>query len=176
MKTRRKKIKIMPHDRKILVETYLKYALPLEQLEARPAELHAFVREFNRHTGLKHTECDLLHYMRTERKNGDWVKLGKGCPKPPQLPELSGDEIEALVIIFEENVAILGECSDGIAYDPEKSEILVRSFFEHTGRGLPAHQIVPKLTALRKRGLLTKVSDMPQPSESGYDDQLDEPA
>ena len=170
MKTRRKKIKVLPHDRKVLVKVYLKYGLPIEQLEARPAELTAFTKEFNRLTRLKHTQGELLHYMRTERKNGNWVRLGKNCPKPPELPEMSGDDIEALVVIFEENVAILGNCSDGIAYDEEIVELLEKSFFEHTGRGLPAHQIIQKLTQLRKRGLLTKVSDMPQSDDSGYDD------
>jgi hypothetical protein len=170
MRTRRKKIKVLPHDRKLLVKVYLKYRLPIEQLEARPAELAAFTKEFNRLTGLKHTEHELLHYMRTERKNGDWVKLGRNCQPPPPLPEMTGDEIEALVVIFEENVAILGRGSDDIAYDPEISELLVKSFFEHTGRGLPAHEIIRMLTALRKRGLLTNVSEIPQSDSSGYAD------
>lgn len=36
MTTRRKAIKVLPHERKLLVKLYLKYRLPIEQLEARP--------------------------------------------------------------------------------------------------------------------------------------------
>jgi hypothetical protein len=90
---------------------------------------------------------------------------------------MTAEKIEALVMIYEENVAILGQGTDNIAYDSDISELLVKSFFEITGRGLPAHQLMQKLTALRKRGLLTKVSDMPQPEEdSGYDDAQRESA
>ena len=86
MSTRRKSIKIMPHDRKLLVKLYLKYRLPIEQLEARPAEMAAFAKEWHRISGQKQSEGELLHYMRNERKCGRWVKLGKNCPPPPPLP------------------------------------------------------------------------------------------
>jgi hypothetical protein len=168
MTTRRKSIKLLPHERKLLVKLYLKYGLPIEQLEARPAELGAFVAEWRRISGQKHSQGEVLHYMRNERKCGRWVRLGKNCPAPPPLPEMSTEEIEALVVIYEENVAVLGQGSDAIAYDDEITEHLVKSFFEMTGRGLPAHQLVRKLTALRKRGLLTKVSDMPESDESEF--------
>lgn len=176
MAPRRKSIKILPHDRSALVKHYVKHNLPIEQLEARPAELHVFVKEWQRMSGLKHTEGELLHYMRNERKCGRWVKLGKNCPPVPELPEFSVEDVEALVVIYEENVAILGQGTDNIAYEPEIAELLVKSFFEMTGRGLPAHQLTQKLTALRKRGLLTKVGDMPQPIESGYDDTQEVPS
>jgi hypothetical protein len=169
MATRRKSIKVLPHDRKLLVRLYVKYRLPIEQLEARPAELAAFAREWQRISGQKHSEGELLHYMRNERKCGRWVKLGKNCLPPPPLPDMPVEEIEALVMIYEENVAILGRGTDAIAYDEEIGELLVKSFFEMTGRGLPAHQLTQKLTALRKRGLLTRVSDMPQSDGSGFE-------
>jgi len=176
MSPKTKTIKLLPHDREILVKLYCKYRLPIEQLEARPAELGAFVREWHRVSKQKHTEGELIHYMRNERKCSRWVKLGRNCQPPPPLPEMSLDEIEALVQIYEENVAILGRGTDAVSYNPEISELLVKSFFEITGRGLPAHQIIQKLTALRKRGLLTRVSDMPQPDSSGYNDAEDLPA
>ncbi|HEX4145991.1 MAG TPA: hypothetical protein VHY91_20995 [Pirellulales bacterium] len=176
MATRRKSIKILPHDRQLLVNLYVKYGLPIEQLEARPAELSAFTKEWHRISKQKHAVGELLHYMRNERKCGRWVKLGKNCPAPPPLPDMSADDIEALTIVFEENVAVLGHGTDDIAYDDEKMELIAKGFFEITGRGLPAHQLLQKLTALRKRGLLTKVSEVPQIEESGFDDTKEEPA
>lgn len=176
MATRRKAIKVLPHERKLLLELYQKYALPIEQLEARPAELAAFIREWRCISGLRHSAGEVLHYMRNERKCGRWIKLGKDCPAPPPLPDMSAEEIEALVTIFEENVAILGSGSDAIAYDEEIGELLVKSFFEMTGRSLPSHQLVQKLTALRKRGLLTRVSDLPQEGTSGFSRATDESA
>ena len=89
---------------------------------------------------------------------------------------MSADDIEALIVIYEENVAILGHGTDTIAYDGEVGELLVKSFFEMTGRGLPAHQLVQKLTALRKRRLSIKVSDMPQLDSSGFDDEKEQSA
>jgi hypothetical protein len=133
VKTRRKKIKLLPHDRKILVDRYLDRGFSVGQLGARPGELAALANEFNAITGLTHSEGELLHYMRTERKNGDWVKLGEKCPKPPALPEFSSDECESLVLIFEENVAILGTCSDGIGYEPEIAQLLEKSFLSTPG-------------------------------------------
>ena len=176
MATRRTAIKILPHERQLLVKLYLKYRLPIEQLESRPAELAAFAREWRRLAKQRHSEGELLHYMRNERKCGRWIKLGKNCPPPPPLPDMSADEIEALIVIYEENVAILGCGTDAISYDDEIGELLVKSFFEMTGRGLPSHQLVRMLTALRKRGLLTRVSDIPQSDSSGFEGEEEESA
>src|SRR5258708_2302869 len=119
MAPRRKAIKLLPHERKLAVKLYLKYNLPIEQLEARPVELAEFTTEWHEISGQKHTAQELLHYMRNERKCGRWVKLGSKCPPVPTLPDMTSEETDALVMIYEENVAVLGLGSDAIAYDPE---------------------------------------------------------
>ena len=80
--------------------------------------------------------------------------------KPPQ-PFFSADETECLVAIYQVNVADHCAGSDAIAYDDGTANLIAKEFAGMTGRIVPAHHLVAKLTALRKRGLLPKVGAQP---------------
>ncbi len=162
---RRKTIRILDHERRLLVEMYLRRRIPIDQFEDRPDDLDALVAEWNELTGRNDTAGEVHHYMRTQRKNGQWVRLdGDYESKPPQ-PFFSADETECLVAIYQVNVADHCTGSDAIAYDDGTANLIAKEFAGITGRIVPAHHLVAKLTALRKRGLLPKVGVQPGTSD-----------
>jgi hypothetical protein len=77
---------------------------------------------------------------------------------PPPLPTFTAEEIEVLVDIYADNVAELDAGSDTLGYDSQLGEFIAREFADATGRVVPAHYLVAKLAALRKRGLLPPAS------------------
>jgi len=157
MATRRMSIKLYVHERQELVELYLQRRIPIDQYESRPRELEALADEWNQRTGRKDAPGDLLHYMRTQRKRSKWVRFDGEHEPAPAVAELSAEETEILVEIFQSNVTVLESGSDVLAYDDEIAQLIAKEFSAETGRVVPAHVLVAKLTALRKRGLLPKV-------------------
>jgi hypothetical protein len=131
----------------------------------------AFVEEWNGLSGRRDAECDLVHYMKTQRKRGLWVRLdGEHKPAPPKV-NLSAEETEVLVEICRENVTVMGNGSDTLDYDDEVRDLIAKAFAEATGRVVPPHELVTKITALRKRGLLPKVSEQkPSDEDHGFND------
>jgi hypothetical protein len=110
--------------------------------------------------------------MRNERKCGRWPVFNGNHQTAPPLPDFSPDEIELLIAIYSENVAAMGEGSDNIAYDGETAQLIAKRFAEATGRIVPPHQLVAKVTAIRKRGLLPPVQKIEADSEedAGFTD------
>jgi hypothetical protein len=172
MSIQRRSIKLFPHERPLLVDAYLRRRIPVDQYETRPNDLIDLTREWNGMSGRNDAPADILHYMRTQRKRGLWVRFdGSHEPSPP-APELTAEETEVLVAIYQDHVADFAHGSDVIAYDLEIAEALAKEFSAEVGRIFPAHQLITKLTALRKRGLLPKAAEVPKQSddEIGFDD------
>jgi len=159
MATRRKSIRPERHDRELLIKLYQKWRIPIDQFEGRPDDEAAFVVEWNNLARRTDSAADLMHYMKTQRKRGLWIKLGDDHEPAPPVTELSAEETEALVDIFYENVTLLENGSDVLAYDDEIASLIAKEFEAETGRFIPSHLLVAKLTALRKRGLLPKVGN-----------------
>lgn len=171
MPTRRKSIKLYAHERKLLVKLYLRRRIPIDQYEKRPRDCASFESEWQELSKRDDTWGDLFHYMRSQRKRGLWVRLDGAHKSGPPLPEMTADEVEALVAIYEVNVVDAG--SDTLGYDEDIPKLLVREMRALTGRTFSAHQLVAKLTALRKRGLLPKVSEQSQSDDMGSEDNLE---
>lgn len=170
VKTRRRSIRLFDHERRLLVEMYLRRRIPIEQYESRSADLADLVEEWYRLTRRRDTGGELIHYMRTQRKQGQWVRFGGNHQTAPPLPELSAEEIEILVDIYYENVTVLGNGSDVLAYEDETKLFIAREFADQAGRIVAADDLVAKLTAIRKRGLLPKVRDHKKPDGAGFSD------
>lgn len=162
-------MRLLPHERNLLVELYLNWAIPIDQYETRTADLDAITDEWNRRTGRSAKAEDLLAYMRSQRKQAKWVKLGDKAKETPAPIELSAEETEILVGIFNENEGMIAKGSDSLAYDPEIADLIAKEFAGATGRVLPANLLTAKLTALRKRGLLPKVESRPEKG-AGWED------
>ncbi len=172
MAIQRRSIKLFPHERPILVDLYLRRRIPIDQFEARPTELSTFTAEWNRLSGRNDAPVDLLHYLRTQRKRGLWVRLDGNYVAGPPRADLTAEEAEVLVAIYQDHVADLARGSDVVTYDPEIAELLAKEFAAEAGRIIPAPQLIAKLTALRKRGLLPKAAEQPKrdDDEIGFED------
>jgi hypothetical protein len=168
MPIRHKSIKVLPHEKKLLIELYLKWRTPIEQFESRPDDLTQFTREWNKLSGRNDAESGVLHYMRTQRKQGFWVRLDGNHRPAPKLPVISAEDTEILVALFEEHVSILGSGSDIVAYEDGIADLLMKKFRAQTGRRLKKNELITKLTALRKRGQLPKA--VKQPEDGAFSD------
>lgn len=171
MEARRKSIKLLGHERSALVKLYLRWRIPTDQFERRAEEWDKFTKEWNRVSHRKDSRGEVLHYMRTQRKRGLWVTLDGDHTEVPDLQDFTPEETDLLVKLFEENVTPLDCGSDALAYELDLAEMLSREFADMTGRIVPANQLVAKITAIRKRGLLPKLGsrDKDRPKDDAGD-------
>jgi hypothetical protein len=171
---RKKKISLLPHEREALVNLYLKWKIPIGQFQRRPAELEAFMEEWRSLTGRSDTAGEVVHYMRNQRQQGLWVKLGdKALPAPP-LATFTAEESELLVVLFKKYVTAAGEGSGVLDQEPEIAQNIANEFAAITGRVVAPNDITAKLTALRRRGTFPKVgrkiSHASTPPDLGFTD------
>jgi hypothetical protein len=165
MAKKRRSISLLPHERQVLEGLYLHFRIPIDQYEARPAELAELTQEFNDLTGRVEVSGELIRYMRNRRKNSDWPTLDGNHLSAPSLSPLSADETVLLIEIYKANVTdVFANCTDVLAHDQKLADLIVSEFAQAAGRVVPSHTLVPKLTALRKRGMLDKI-DKTQPDE-----------
>ena len=167
MAVRRKSIGLFTHERKLLVELYLRWRIPVGQFAERPKDANAFMKEWKQISGRDDTLDSIIHYMKTQRKRSRWVRLDGNHKKPPPKVELSAEETEQMVDTFFENVTILEHGSDVLSYSPEMATFVAEKFSAKVGRTIPVHLVTAKLTALRKRGLLPKVGHRQKGDDAG---------
>ena len=158
MTTKRKCIRVQAHEKKALIHLYSEAAVPIDQYEQRVEELSLLNQDWQKITGREDSDQDVLHYMRSQRKQGKWVKLNGKHTKKPEAMDFSPEETEILVKLFESNMADCELGSDNLAYDYELAAAMAKEFSIEIGRRVPPHELVTKLTAIRKRGLLPKVA------------------
>ena len=84
---RRMTIGLSPHDRGILRHLYLEFRIPSDQYQRRPQDLARFVRRWNALTERNDSPGDILHYIITNCKNSEWVKLGGDHKRLNTMPE-----------------------------------------------------------------------------------------
>ena len=165
-----KAILVQPDEKRMLETMYVRRRTTIEQYEELPDQLDALTKDWNSKTGRRDLPRELLHYMRTRRKAGQWVQLKGKQRKRPQHRTFTAEETEILVDIYREHVLPLELGSDGIGYDNEISELIAREFAMRTNSRVPAHELIAKLTRLRKRGLLPKVGKRQPSSDEGFRD------
>src|SRR5947209_11345912 len=128
MATRRKSIKLFPHERQALIDVYVKWRIAIDAYEGLPDELEAMTEEWHQRCGREDSPHDVLHYMRTERKLGRWIRLGGNYKATPPMPKLTAEETEILVDIYARNVAELDAGSDTLGYDSQVADFIAREF------------------------------------------------
>lgn len=62
MKVRKKSLKLYDHERKLLIEHYLSWRIPIDQFEKRPDDRQAFVDEWNKLAKRQDDAGDVIHY------------------------------------------------------------------------------------------------------------------
>lgn len=170
MAKKRKSIEMFDHERAAFVKLYLERRIPIGQYGgARASELKPLCDEWRGLTGRTDSDGDLLHYMRNERKSKRWPKLNGDHLRKPKTPEMSADDVETLRDVYDDFVVAFGIGSENIAYDDDKKAFIVREFSLRAGHVLPFEVLMARLTELRKRGRLTRVSDVPPPAERDDD-------
>src|SRR5439155_9208667 len=138
---KRKSIQMNEHERKTLIRLYQRGRIPIDQYEGRPDELEDLCEEWRRLCGRTDSNGEILHYMRTQRKRGLWVVFGGDHEDVPTAPKFSAEDVEQLITIYGEQVAVTGDGSDNIAYDGEVAQRIAKRFTEVTGRIVPAHML-----------------------------------
>jgi len=160
MSIKRRSLKMAQHERESLIRLYVENAIPVDQYEERQQALTDLCDAWNQVTGRTDTGPDVLHYMRSQRKQGKWVRLDGMHLKREAGLKLSAEEKELLVAIVHENMTLLQCGTDVIAYEPEFAALLAKEFAVATGRVVPAGDLIAEITAIRKRGLLPRIESL----------------
>ncbi len=159
---RHKSIKLLPHERALLVKMYLERRIPIEQYAKRPGEIDRLVEDWRKLTGRADKGGELVHYMRTQRKRGLWVTFDGEHMKAPKSAAFSAEDTEILVAIYTEDVAAMGVGADALGYEDELKALVAKEFATRTGRYVSGDEIDAKITDLRKRGLLPQTAHVPK--------------
>jgi hypothetical protein len=172
MAIRRNAIRLSPDEDHALRELYLEFGIPADQYEKRPEDMALFIEEWSHRTGRSDAFGEVIHYIRTQRKQGLWVRFdGSHKTAPSMLHALPATQRDILVDIYREHVVEAGFGSDNVFYDPDISRQIATEFFHRTRRRLPEYVLVAVLTALRKRGRLPVVGDRkPRDEGLGFSD------
>lgn len=164
----RKSVAMLAHEDKVFRELYAQANIPTDQYPQRQQELEELVNDWNLICGRDETAPDLLHYMVTKRKRGQWVKLGRStCKKLNNIRMgLSEEELKVLDAIHEE----LQIASDRFALDPELAERLKQEFAKRTNRIFPPLMLAAAMINRRKVGSLATLRPSKAEGHSPFSD------
>jgi hypothetical protein len=174
MAKRRKSIRLFDHERDLLVKKYVERKIPLEQYESREGELENLCAEWRGLTNCTYSNGDIFHYMRNERKCGRWVRFDGEHLRTPPKPHFSAEESEILVSVYSDYLVAFGIGQENIAYDDGLKAFIAKEFAVRAGKVVPIESLLTKLTAIRKRGKLTRVAEVSKPVEKDADTGFDD--
>lgn len=159
----RQSLRLLPHESEVLRSLYREFNIPTDQYPHRPQDLLRLVSTWNELTGRHEAASDVLHYMVTRRKKGQWERLGwnAGSDFVPPTVEFSDDELGHLDAIHEE----LQIASDNYALNPEFAGRLQKEFARRAGRIVPAMILAAAMIGRRKAGSLATL----KPQSDGQD-------
>jgi hypothetical protein len=153
---KKRSIRLNPADREVLVTLYLDRRLAIDPYERRPKELKALTDDFNDLTERSDPPEDILHYMRTQRKNRRWPRLGDKARRVSASPEeiMSLEDAEKLEACYVKLGKIYQKGNDSFAHDSELRHKLEKEFLSSASYYLPGSQLLAVLTKMRKAGNL----------------------
>ncbi len=151
---KKKSIRLNPADREVLVALYLDRRLAIDPYEKRPRELKDLTDAFNALTERSDPPEDILHYMRTQRKNGKWPRLGSTARKVSESLEeiMSLDDSKILETCYIKIGKAHQKGNDSFSYEPELKRELEKEFLKAAGYYVPSSQLLAVLTKMRKAG------------------------
>ncbi|WP_145034666.1 hypothetical protein [Caulifigura coniformis] len=155
----------------MLRRLYKLWRIPTDQFDKRPEDKARFVRAWNLRSSRDDSEGDLMHYMKTKRKGGNWEKLGADHQRySAGSVQFSDEELKAAEEIYNRLFASAGIGSDNIGYDQKMADMLSSEFAIATGRIVNGTIIYAALMAIRKRGNLVKAGRVQRGSQHGFGD------
>ena len=152
--TRRKSIRLSPDEVALLKKRYLLYRIPSDQYKRRLRIAARFLREWNALSGRSDCWEDVIHFIITKRKNGEWVTFGDThlLMAEPDWDTLTAPEWASLERAYREVVLAREVASDHLVYDQTLAAELARRFAALTGRSLPSMTLAALAMSKRKRG------------------------
>jgi hypothetical protein len=173
MPTKRRTLRLLPHEDALLRTLYREYDTPTDQYPQRPEDLQRLVDNWNNLTGRAEAPADVLHYMISRRKKANWERLGRDAGRDFALQKLvlTKEEFKHLDTIHEE----LQIASDNFALNPDLAEKLQREFARRTGRVLPPMMLAAAMISRRKAGALATLKPSRDDQDLGFSD-IDEAA
>ena len=165
---RTKTLTLQPDEDALLRARYLHYQIPSDQYSRRPDELRLFLRDWNALSGRHDKEGELLHYIKTKRKNKQWVTFEGEHKKQPRVPLPPLDDSHRPA--FDEIYTQLNAASDHYPYNPQLAKRFAQFFHSRTGLQLSVKEVQILMLDRRKQGLLPKLE---QPEVFGDLDQLE---
>jgi hypothetical protein len=168
MATSRPTFRLQRDEDESLRALYREFDVPTDQYPHRPDDLNRLVSAWNQLTGRSESPSDVLHYMITRRKKGQWERLGRNAGGNFQRPqvEFSEEEIAHLDAIHEE----LQVASDNYAINPEAARRLQEEFARRTGRIVPPMLLAAAMVGRRKAGALATLKPKSDDQDLGFSD------
>jgi hypothetical protein len=168
MATRRRTFHLQKHEDESLRALYREFDITTDQYPHRPDDLQRLVSAWNDLTGRNESASDVLHYMITRRKKGQWERLGRDAGRDFRQPQVdfSDEEIRHLDAIHEE----LQVASDNYAIDGEAAKRLQEEFARRTGRVVPPMVLAAAMIRRRKAGALATLKPKSDGKDLGFSD------
>jgi hypothetical protein len=164
----RQSLRLLAHEDALLRTLYREFKILTDQYPQRPDDLGQLVDSWNNLTGRKERGPDVLHYMITRRKKGQWERLGREAAEVPARPgaNFSDEELSHLDAIHEE----LQIASDNFALNSGLAEKLQQEFARRAGRIVPAMILASAMISRRKAGALATLKPKSKDSDLGFSD------
>ncbi len=161
MASRRKSIRLRPDEHDLLRQRYLARRIPVDQYEKRPKDLADFVAEWNRLSERNDSPGEVQHYMRNQRKCGNWPKLEGEHERCPAIPDddLTEEQWSHLEAVYVEICVARGLGSDAISHDEDLAKELSDEFARRTGIIRSGRYLMSLLMQRRKRKRLPRIRD-----------------
>jgi transcriptional regulator with XRE-family HTH domain len=120
---------------------------------------------------------EVLHYVVTKRKNGEWVRLEGNYERLPAMPPdfLTDEEWLALEAAYDEVLIARNLGSDNLAYSDSLAKEIGKEFAKRARRVVLPALLFSAIMAKRKRGEWTKLNPKPAVGDIGFSD-IDEVA
>lgn len=168
MATPRRALQLQKEENESLRVLYREFNIPTDQYPHRPDDLQRLVSAWNDLTGRNESASDVLHYMITRRKKGQWERLGRDAGADFQRLQtpFTDEELAHLDAIHEE----LQVASDNYALHAESAKRLQAEFARRTGRVLPAMVLAAAMISRRKAGALATLKPKSDEHDLGFSD------
>lgn len=165
----RSKLHLTAEEDHLLRILYRQFDITTDNFPRMPATLNEFTETFNRLTGRGDTAPEILHYMITRRKKGQWETLGRKSASSEQQSAshlFSADEWQHVDAIYEE----FQIPSDSFSLDPELAKKLQDEFARRSGKIVPAMVISAAMVTRRKAGKLATLKPKSTEQDLGFKD------
>jgi hypothetical protein len=171
--TIKRTIALIADEAQLLRDLYLQFGIPTDQLARRPEDLENFTRNWNVLSNRNDSPHEVLHYMMTRRKKGQWVRFDGKHEKMPIVLQarFSAEEWTILDQIYSD----FQISSDRLTLDEDVCKKFAQEFSRRAGRIVPPLILSATMIHRRKLGELETLRPRTNQNDLGFRD-IDEVA